>query len=124
MPDKPNENVIADAAKRGATWDEGKGAWIYSAPSAESDGNSDISKMSPEHQNIITRNKATLAELRSKKQSRGANTAAFLERHGIAPSYEQKLLTKLGHLGETSPSTPNWTLLEQAVEELNVEDKV
>ena len=122
---KPSDAVLEAAAKRGATWKDG--VWTYnapSAPSAESDGNSDISKMSPEHQNIITRNKATLAELRSKKQSRGANTAAFLERHGIAPSYEQKLLTKLGHLGETSPSTPNWTLLEQAVEELNVEDKV
>ncbi|KKL62656.1 hypothetical protein LCGC14_2183020 [marine sediment metagenome] len=114
---KPSDAVLEAAAKRGATWKDG--VWTYNAPATESDGSSDISKMSPEHQNIITRNKATLAELRSKKQSRAESTAAFLQRVGQqAPSYDQQLLTKLSQLGDTSPNTPNWTLLEQAVEEL------
>jgi len=122
--ERPSDKVIEAAAKRGATWDDAKG-WTYSATSTEADGNSDISKMNPQHQSIIARNKATLAELRAKKQSRSDSTAAFLQRIGQqAPSYDQQLLTKLSQLGDTSPNTPNWTLLEQAVEELKGEDKV
>ncbi len=112
--DRPSDSVIEAAKQRGATWDDAKG-WTYSAPSVEADN----SKMSPEHQSIIARNKATLIELRAKKQSRADSTAAFLERIGQkAPTYDTKLLTKLGELGEASPNTPNWTLLEQAVSEL------
>ncbi len=71
----------------------------------------------------IEANKAILADLRANRVSQSEATAAFLERHNMGPSYNQKLYAEMDKEASADRNANNWTLLERAVENLKPKEE-